>query len=219
MNELIPALLAPDEATFHKRVEQLRSEFSVFQIDVMDGAFVPTRSWFNADTVRNMKTPPVFELHLMVMDPASHIQNVLDMPNVSRIIWHIEATANHPSLINACHAQKKEAGLAINPSTPKGVLEALYDDVDEVLIMGAEPGYSGRVLDPRMFGRAKSVHADHPGLILGFDVNVNAETIPALKEAGVTRFCAASSIFDDRDPLAAALRLRELILPAGRQVS
>jgi len=211
MNELIPALLANDEAEFRERVDRLKSEFSLFQIDVMDGAFVPNRSWFDIETLRGMEKTPLFELHLMVMDPASYVNEAIKLENVVRCIWHIEATANHPGLIHACHAAGKEAGLAVNPSTPKSLLAALYDDVDEILIMGAEPGFSGSAMDPRMVGRAARLHEEYPKLPIGFDINVNEKTIPEIKKAGVSRFYAASAIFDARDPLETAKGLRGLV--------
>ena len=211
MNQLIPAILVKDKETFQHHVDALQDEFSEFQIDVMDGAFVPNRTWFDAEVLRGMKAAPQFELHLMVMDPTSVIQTVLDLPNIKRIIWHIESTANHPALIHAIHSKKKEAGLAINPSTPRSLLAALYDDVDEVLILGAEPGFSGRALDPRMFARATRIHEENPSLALGFDVDVDAESIPNLKKAGISRFCIGSAIYKSDDPLAAALELRSMI--------
>ncbi len=209
MPELIPALLVKDKDTFKKHVDLLKSDFDTFQIDVMDGAFVPNRTWFDAEVIKGMGDSPKFELHLMVMNPTAVIDEVLDFKNVVRIIWHIEATANHAGLIMKCHAAKKEAGLAINPSTPRSVLAALYDDIDELLIMGAEPGFSGRQLDPRTVSRAERIHEEQPKLTLGFDVNVNADTIPQLKAAGITRFCAASAIWENDEPLVAAKDLQK----------
>lgn len=211
MNQLIPAILVQDESEFRRRINIMRPEFSFFQIDVMDGAFVPNRSWFNADAIRALPDPPGFELHLMVMNPTSVIDAALDIPHITRFIWHIEATANHPGLIAKCRGAKKDAGLAINPSTPRAMLASLYDDIDELLIMGAEPGFSGRTLDPRTVARAAKIHDEHPELSLGFDIGVNADTIPQLKTAGISRFCAASAIFNADDPRAEAQKLRALI--------
>ncbi|MCR4278505.1 MAG: hypothetical protein NUV81_01210 [bacterium] len=211
MNQLIPAILVQDKETFDHHIDVLRGEFDMIQIDVMDGAFVPNRSWFDANVIRSMKSPPNFELHLMVMNPAQIIDTVLDIPHIKRIIWHIEATANHPGLIATCHKNKKEAGLAINPSTPRSMLSALYDDVDELLLMGSEPGFSGRKLDPRAVTRATRIHEEQPTLVLGFDISVNEETIPMLRSAGISRFCSASAIFNAKDPLEEAKHLRNLL--------
>ncbi len=55
------------------------------------------------------------------------------------------------------------------------------------------------------------MHEEHPELVLGFDISVNEETIPGLKAAGITRFCAASAIFEAKDPLEEAKRLQAMI--------
>ena len=74
MNQLIPALLVHDEKTFRDRVSLMETDFPILQIDVMDGAFVPNRTWFDVNVLRRLKTSAKFELHLMVMDPGRYVE-------------------------------------------------------------------------------------------------------------------------------------------------
>ncbi|MBI4139271.1 hypothetical protein HY479_03940 [Candidatus Uhrbacteria bacterium] len=211
MNELIPAILAPDEKTFRERLALLHDEFPVVQIDIMDGAFVPNRTWFDVNVLRRLETPVRFELHLMVMDPGRSVEETSDIASVVRHIWHVETQIDHASLIARCHTLKKEAGLALSPKTPTDTIARHALELDEILIMGAEPGLSGQKLQPQMIDRAWEIHGRWPEIPLGFDIDVNAETIPKLKPTGISRFCAASAIFGVADPLETAKRLRDLL--------
>lgn len=211
MNELIPAILVQDERAFRERLALVERDFPVVQIDVMDGAFVPNRTWFDADVLRGIATPTRFELHLMVQDPKRIVDEVRDIETVVRAIWHVETPVDHEALIEHCHALGKKAGLAISPKTPIDALAPYADTVDEILVMGAEPGFSGQTLNPQTIERARQIHERWPTVAVGFDINVNAETIPRLKDAGVSRFCAASAIFNAANPLEQAKKLHGLV--------
>jgi ribulose-phosphate 3-epimerase len=200
MNQLLPAILVQDEATFRERLSLVQDLVPVVHLDVMDGAFVPNRTWFDAKVLETLETPVRFELHLMVMDPGRVVDEVRNIEKVFRTIWHMETEIDHAALIERVHAMQKEAGLAIKPQTALDELARYADGLDEILVMGAEPGFSGRALDPHTIERATEIHERFPEMAIGFDIGVNAETIPRLKAAGVSRFCAASAIFTSADP-------------------
>ncbi|MFA5935632.1 MAG: hypothetical protein WC787_02155 [Patescibacteria group bacterium] len=211
MSELIPAILVQDEATFHTQLNLVQDLVPVVHIDVMDGAFVPNRCWFDANVIAKLETPVRFELHLMVKDPGRVIEEIQGIEKVIRAIWHLEATVDHAALIMRVHELKKEAGIAINPKTPVDALAPHAEHLNEILLMGAEPGFSGQTLEPHTIEKAWDIHGRWPQMPLGFDINVNADTIPKLKAAGVSRFCAASAIFGAKDPKAEIERLKGLI--------
>lgn len=211
MSELIPALLVHDEKTFRDRVSLMEADFPVLQIDVMDGAFVPNRTWFDVNVLRRLKTSAKFELHLMVMDPGRYVEETSDISSVVRYIWHLEAPIDHATQIARVHTLKKEAGIAISPDTPIDKLAPYAASLDEILIMGASPGFSGQKMQPQAIKRASEIHSRWPNVPLGFDINVNAETIPPLLAAGITRFCAAGAIFKSTDPVAEGKKLQSLL--------
>lgn len=211
MNQLIPALLVHDEKTFRDRVSLMETDFPVLQIDVMDGAFVPNRTWFDVNVLRRLKTSAKFELHLMVMDPGRYVEETSDISSVFRYIWHLEAPIDHATQITRVHALNKEAGLAISPETPIDKLAQYTKSLDEILIMGASPGFSGQKLQPQSIKRAAEIHSRWPNVPLGFDINVNSETIPTLLAAGISRFCAAGAIFKAEDPVAEGKRMQGLL--------
>ncbi len=200
MAEILPALLAKDESDFRRRLVIAESFAPVVQLDVMDGHFVSNATWYDPTVIQTIKTPTKFELHLMVSDPTAYIGASEQMTNIVRIIWHIEVAIAHDVLINWCHKLKIEPGLALSPETPVGRLAPFAESVDEILVLGVTPGFSGQNIQPHAIEHVKEIRARWPNVIVGFDGGVNVQTIPHLREAGVTRFYAASAIFQAHNP-------------------
>lgn len=209
MNQILPALLVHDEATFRERLALLEKRVPIVQIDVMDGKFVPNTTWCDLETLKSISIPMKFELHLMVEDPEWWIRQSADIPGVQRLVWHIESRMEHEGLIKLCHTQHRDAGLAISPSTSMEALAPYANMIDEILVLGVQPGFSGQVLIPETIDKARQIHARWPDVPLAFDGHVNLAHLPDLREAGVTRFCVASAIFDATDPMAALEALED----------
>lgn len=209
--EIIPAILVQDKATFRERFALVESHVRTVHLDIMDGAFVPNRTWFDPEVLASLATSVRFECHLMVQDPALYLAQLHDLKNVCRCIWHIEIPHLHDTLIKNCHEYNHEAGLAINPNTALTELDPYIDLVDEILIMGAQPGFSGKTMEPNMVQRAHELRTQHPDLCLGFDIDVNYQTIPQLQQAGVQRFCCGSAIFNHEDPVGEIKKLNVIL--------
>lgn len=209
MNDILPAILVKGEKAFRERLHVAEPLAPVLQIDVMDGHFVPNASWYDPTVIKTIQTPSAFELHLMVSDPTAYIGASQGILTIKRIVWHIEVAIGHDILINWCHKMNVEAGLAISPETPVGRLAPFAATVDEILVLGVKPGFSGQSLIPNTVEKAREIHERWPNIPLAFDGGVNEDTIPLLRTAGVTRFCAASAVFDAKDPRKAFVKLRE----------
>ncbi len=147
----------------------------------------------------------------MVSDPTAYIGASEGMKNIARIIWHIEVAIGHDVLINWCHKMKIEAGLAISPETPMNRLAPFAEMADEILVMGVNPGFSGQQLQPHAIEKVKEIHERWPKVAIGFDGGVTVKTIQQLRDAGVTRFCAASAIFDAKEPKKAFAALSAIL--------
>jgi ribulose-phosphate 3-epimerase len=83
--------------------------------------------------------------------------------------------------------------------------------LDEVLVMGVTPGWSGQAVIPSTIEKARDIKTRWPSVIIGFDGGIKRALIPRLLAAGVDRFCLASPIFADAHPRAAAISLKKLI--------
>lgn len=209
-NLVIPAILVKNEKEFRERLRTIEGLVDIVQIDVMDGLFVSNTTWCDFAVLRQLDTPIHFELHLMVNDPAQYIEASKDFSAIKRIIWHIETSAHHAKLIKQCHKQAREAGLAINPNTPIEKLAPYVESLDEILIMGVAPGWSAQQLIPSTIEKIKQIRSFWPNIPLGFDGGVDHHTLPLLKEAGITRMYAASSIFKADYPRIALTQLEQI---------
>jgi ribulose-phosphate 3-epimerase len=203
MNEIIPAILAQDEETFRARLKIAEALAPCVQIDILDNTLYPFASWCEPAALKAIETKAKLELHLMVSNPKRWLNELRGLQNLKRAIWHIEAHVDHAELILMCQDWGLEAGLAIAPKTPLADIEPFAEMVDEILVLGVEPGRSGQTLDPETIKRAKAIALSYPNAAVGFDGGVTRENAGALREAGITRLCAASSIFGAEDPKAA----------------
>ena len=208
MDEIIPAILAHSETEFRERLKIAETLSSVVQIDIADGHFVPNSSWYDPAIIQTIKTPARFELHLMVSDPTTYISMSEGMKNIARAIWHIEVPVAHDVLINWCKKLKIESGLAISPGTSVGRIAPFIDNINEILVLGVKPGFSGQPLLESSLDAAREIHDRWPKTALGFDGGVTPKTMARIRNSGVTRFCAASAIFDSKDPKKAYEKLK-----------
>lgn len=195
--EIVPAILVQDRSAFLERLRLVEGLVNCVQIDCMDGHFVNNRTWYEAGP---FETPLEIELHLMVQDPLAVIHAWRRIPQVVRALWHVEIPVDHSLIIRECRQLGWECGLALSPGTEPEALAPYATDLDEVLVLGVEPGWSGQSLIPSTVDKAASIRKTHPELTVGFDGGTTRENLPSLIRAGATRINIASSIFKSRDP-------------------
>jgi ribulose-phosphate 3-epimerase len=203
MSEIIPAILAPDEATFRARLKIAEALAPCVQLDILDNTLYPFASWCDPEVLKTLNTKAELELHLMVSNPKRWLNDLRSVPSLRRAIWHIEAQVDHAELILLGQDLGIEVGLAIAPNTPLDMIEPFAEMIDEILVLGVEPGKSGQPLIPETIKKAKSTALSWPNVTVGFDGGITLENIGQLRTAGVTRYCAASAIFGAADPRAA----------------
>ncbi len=210
MNQIIPAILAKTEDEFRAKLKAIDGAAPLVQIDVMDGQLVPNETWFEAEILKSIRTYTRFELHLMVKDPEGYLKKCEGWKQLARVIWHYESGVDHLALAKWARSKGWQVGLALNPKTRVATIDELVPFFDEILVMGNTPGFSGKALTKKTVERATELHLNWLTKPIGFDIGVNAKTIPVLADAGVTRFYAASAIFGEVDPKAAYKQLCEL---------
>ena len=205
--QIIPAILEKDFEGVKDKIELCQGLFDMVQIDICDGIFVPNTTWQNPGDFKKISTLPDLEIHLMVNTPEKVISE-WNLPQVKRIIFHIEATDKPLEALNLIKQMKKETGIAINPNTPLDRLKSIpLDLVDEILFLGVEPGFSGQKFQESILEKIReskkifpgvNPHTKFPhqnlwcgdksfgvGVKIGIDGGVTPEISPKLKEIGV----------------------------------
>jgi ribulose-phosphate 3-epimerase len=212
--KLAPSILAADFARLGEQVtEAERAGADRIHVDVMDGHFVPNLS-MGAEIVRSLRnaTRLPLEVHLMVSDPDRFVDEFAHAGTDSFLV-HWEGNNDLSRTVQHIKALGKSIGVAINPATPAAVLEDIMQDLDQVLVMTVNPGFSHQhFLHSTLpkIGRARQmIDRLQPACRLEVDGGVDASTAPLAVAAGADVLVAGSAIFNNIESVTIAMeRLR-----------
>ncbi|MFZ2088544.1 MAG: ribulose-phosphate 3-epimerase [Desulfobaccales bacterium] len=181
--------------------------------DVMDGHFVPnlTIGLPVLKAVRKITKLPL-DVHLMISNPHLYIKEYIDA-GADWLGVQVEAAWHLDRLVQQIKELGAKATVVLNPATSLSTLEVILGEVDMVLLMTVNPGYSGqkfiRATLPKIKKLREMIDAQKLKALLQVDGGVQLDTIDDLVAAGVDVFVSGSGIFDDGDVAGNVHRLRE----------
>lgn len=216
MIEIIPAIMPKSLSDLRDKMSLVSGLVPMVQVDIMDGAFVPNKTWPyirkpDPDFARILKEEDGFpywqeldfEADLMVSDPDLVSPEWISV-GAKRIIIHVESTDHVEKTIQKVKKLLPmkdsflytEVGVALNPATDSKQIEPLIDQVDFVQCMGiAKIGFQGQEFDERVLEKIARLRSTHPNVTISVDGGVSLDTAPALIEAGANRLVVGSAIF------------------------
>lgn len=222
MTEIIPAIMPYGMLDLREKCQRVVNYFSLVQIDVMDGVFVPGTTWPYLEgraafdrIIRGEEEMPYwdtlnYEIDLMIANPERDMSNWA-AAGASRLIVHIESTDTLPDIIahfgrrararqDAPALTGPELVLALNIGTDIAALEPYIDAIDAVQCMGiAEIGAQGNPFDARVLSTIVALRTHHPDIIISVDGGVTYDSAPQLIRAGANRLVSGSTIFNAAD--------------------
>lgn len=216
---LVPSLPAASFEELQRLAEALDGVASGFQIDIVDGRFVPHRSWpfTMADVAgewEKIKTLPrglAYELDCMVEAPEQYLDQFSKL-TLKKIIIHVGSTDRYSAIIRHAKAHQYEIVLAFTNDVPLSFVRPFIPQLNGVQIMGIKHvGRQGQPFDERTLLTAQALRNEYPGLSIAVDGSVNEETIPQLMRAGVNHFAPGSAISQAPDPVVAYKHLKSLL--------
>ena len=206
MIRIAPSILSADFAHLGRDVEKVKTA-DWLHVDVMDGMFVSNIS-IGVPVVKSLRkaTDMFLDVHLMIEKPVRYIDPFADA-GADLLSVHLEADMP-PGIQAALAAMEKRGvkkGIALRPITGAEAVLPYVKDVDLILVMTVEPGFSGQAFMADMMPKLQTIHhwIRERGLscILEVDGGVGPATFQTCLDHGADLLAAGSAYFraPDRD--------------------
>ena len=209
-----PSILACDLSRLAEEIRAVeRGGAAMIHVDVMDGRFVPNIT-FGPVVVRACRraTELPLDAHLMVADAEPYLDAFADAGATS-ISVHVEAVPHLQRAIAHLRERGVSPGVALNPATPIATLDEILPELDYVLVMSVNPGFSYQKLLPATLDKLRRLRERIRGLGLSVKLQVDGGIGPGnirdVVSAGAEIVVVGAAAFAAGDPERAVRGLLE----------
>ena len=208
MIDVIPGILEKEWSAIEERLKLVAPHVDWVQIDIADNTLVPNETLldftnFSQEKLSSELKHLSFEAHLMVANPEKYIKPLADA-GFKRIIAHVECTDPRLFLEQATY-EHVEVGIAIDGPSELELVEPFLDQVDTVLVMTIEAGFSGQEFMQDTVEKIRRIHENLPDLPIEVDGGINDKSSKVVRDVGATRLVSTSFIFKHPDGIATAI--------------
>lgn len=181
---------------------------TVVHVDIMDGVFCPLTTTAAPALVRALCARFTVDVHLMVERPLEQAHIWVEA-GARALTFQLESARHAHRLLASIDVGATMRGVALLPGTPVAAVEPLLEDLELVLLLAVDPGWSGQRFQPRTVERVREARAllGHRDVLLSVDGAITADVVPALIDAGADVIVVGSAIFDGGDASANVRRL------------
>lgn len=183
----------------------------LLHVDVMDGCFCPMMT-VGPGFIKALKTPLLKDIHLMIEEPLDKLDSYV-AAGADLITVHVESCRH----IHRVLQKLKEfnnindpnrgilRGIALNPGTPLEVVTPLIDELEMVILLAVNPGWSGQKFIPSTQGRLsrlrQMINDAKKDILIGVDGGVTRDNIADIVRMDVDIIVTGSAVFDGKAPL------------------
>ena len=203
MVDVIPGILEKEWVSIEERVKIAEPFVEWVQIDVADNTLVPNTTFLDFSKFISLGSKPFLEGHLMVVNPEKYIKSMSDA-GFKRLIAHVEC--HDPRIfLDQAKYEHVEVGVAIDGATELELAEPFLEEVDMVLVMTIEAGFSGQPFLIENLEKIKTIRENFPDLPIEVDGGINDQTAKLVIEAGATRLVSTSYLYRDPQNIAKSI--------------
>jgi len=219
MNNILisPSILSADFSQLGDQIQQAEDGGANWlHIDVMDGHFVPNISMgpFVVEACRRVTDLPL-DVHLMIEKPERYLENFASS-GANTLTVHIETCPDMNGTLSQIKSLGCKAGITLKPATPLEKITPFLKNVDMVLVITVNPGYSGQSFMPEILpkiGKLRKILDEvNPQVQIEVDGGISSKTIKHVYDQGARIFVAGSSVFNHSGGIKAGIKsLRDQI--------
>lgn len=222
--KIAPSILSADFMNLESQIKLIEDAGAGYiHVDVMDGHFVPNLT-IGVPVVKQLariaRTP--LDVHLMISNPLEQLPWYL-AAGANMVTMHVEAFDDADGMrraLDMVHEAGARAALSVKPKTPVSVLEPVIEQLDMVLIMSVEPGFSGQSYIEGSDKKVAEVvtmakkHQVEP--LIQVDGGIGLKTVAGVAQAGADVFVCGNAVYAAEDP-AQALKEVEAVARQAQQ--
>ena len=217
--KIAPSMLSADFSRMGEEVcKVVEAGADIIHLDVMDGHFTPNLT-MGPQLVKSIRryTDLPFDVHLMVTHPLDYIDVFADA-GAGFITFHLEINFPIQKAIDQIKNHGIQAGIALRPATPISSVEPYLADLDLVLPMSVDPGFSGQSFMMSTLEKLdrlqKLIRAQDKKTEIEVDGGITLDTARLVGSRGATILVAGTAIFRSGNPKQAIGGLREAASPS-----
>ena len=208
--KIAPSILSADFMNLGRDIALIEKAGAGYvHVDVMDGHFVPNLT-MGVPVVKQLKkaTSLPLDVHLMISNPLEQLPWFLDA-GADSITVHAEVldADGLARAVASIRAAGAKAAVSLKPRTPTGVLAPVIAEVDMVLIMSVEPGFSGQGYiegsEDKVARVVDMARAVGTSPLIQVDGGIGVETAPRVAAAGADVLVCGNAVYAATDPAAA----------------
>ena len=163
------------------------------EIDILDNTLYQNATYNNWESFRAFKDEIHLAGHLMVSDPAKYV-GPLVINGFKRLIADVEGDTVR-DFTKKCRERGVEAGVALNGPASLELVEPYVDEIDTVLLMTINAGFSGQLFLPAVLPKIKALKELYPHMPIEVDGGIDKQTAPQVFANGATRLVSTSYLY------------------------
>ena len=203
---IAPSLLSANFLNLEKDIEMInQSDATWFHLDVIDGQFAPNIT-FGIPIIKSIRksSTKFFDAHLMINNPENFIEDFVKA-GCDSITVHYEACPHLHRVIQQIKSYGIKAGVALNPHTSVENIRYILGDLDLVLIMSVNPGFSGQKFIESTYQKLDDLNMMRS--VNGYNFKIQVDGGVTLNNAkdlvlsGVDVLVAGNTVFSSENPI------------------